>query len=273
MHSSNSSMPAESRFVIGSSRIQSAARVSRMRPMATRRFCPADNARAGRSAHCSMRSRANVARSSCCSHWTAQSDAVVKILERREVRLERIDMSEVRELLVVIVATVVQLASAPYDLAGLGRQQPGHATQKARLADAVRTDHLQQLAALQDERRAAQKMPLAAPQMHGANVELRLRCGRLGLCMHSSYETGSKTALSLPDACRRPAVAAKSRRHDTTVLAHTWPTPPPGGLQSPRTRCPGGEIGRRKGLEKLSTRRGNARREWGQIRGTSTTRA
>ena len=52
MHDSNSAMPAASRFVIGSSRIHSGARVSRMRAMATRRFCPADSARAGRSAHC-----------------------------------------------------------------------------------------------------------------------------------------------------------------------------------------------------------------------------
>src|SRR5512138_1866806 len=45
------------------------------------------------------------------------------------------------------------------------------------------------------------------------------------------------------------------------------------GLQSAFPPCPGGEIGRRKGLEKLSTRLGNGRREWGQIRGTSLTRA
>src|SRR5262249_33591984 len=40
----------------------------------------------------------------------------------------------------------------------------------------------------------------------------------------------------------------------------------------PAPECPGGEIGRRKGLEvNLSTRLGNGRREWGQIRGTSPT--
>jgi len=38
----------------------------------------------------------------------------------------------------------------------------------------------------------------------------------------------------------------------------------------PAPGCPGGEIGRRKGLEWLSTRLGNGRREWGQIRGNST---
>jgi hypothetical protein len=27
-------------------------------------------------------------------------------------------------------------------------------------------------------------MPLAAPQVHGANIELRLGCGLLGLGMH-----------------------------------------------------------------------------------------
>src|SRR5687768_12062710 len=194
----------------------------------------------------------------------------MKVLERREVRLECIDMSEVRELLVVIVATVVQLASAPYDLAGLRRQQPGHATQKARLADAVRTDDLQQLAALQDERRASQKMPLAAPQMHGANVELRFRCGRLGLCMHSSYETGSKTALSLPDAHRWPAVAACSRRHAATVLVHTAARV---AYNRPAPVARVAKLVDARDLRKLSTRRGNARREWGQIRGTSTTRA
>lgn len=35
--------------------------------------------------------------------------------------------------------------------------------------------------------------------------------------------------------------------------------------------CPGGEIGRRKGLEgNLSTQSGNAWCEWGQIRGNSS---
>jgi hypothetical protein len=56
--------------------------------------------------------------------------------------------------MVIVVATLVQLTSPPDDLAGLRRQQPGHTTQEARLADAVRTDDLQQLAAAQDERRA-----------------------------------------------------------------------------------------------------------------------
>ena len=88
-------------------------------------------------------------------HWASQGDAVLQVFERGEVRLERIDMSEVRELLVILVATLVQLPAAPDDLAGLRRQQPCHATQEARLADAVRPDDLQQLTALQLERRAA----------------------------------------------------------------------------------------------------------------------
>ncbi|TDY02812.1 hypothetical protein EDC23_1196 [Thiohalophilus thiocyanatoxydans] len=39
----------------------------------------------------------------------------------------------------------------------------------------------------------------------------------------------------------------------------------------PSHRSPGGEIGRRKGLKKLSTRLGNGRREWSQIRGNLST--
>src|SRR5207249_11422705 len=44
-----------------------------------------------------------------------------------------------------------------------------------------------------------------------------------------------------------------------------------GGVQSGPHSCLGGEIGRRKGLEQLSTRLGNGRREWGQSRWNSST--
>ena len=67
-------------------------------------------------------------------------------LEAIEKRVER---------LVIVVTTVVQLPSAPDDLARFSRQQAGYAAQKTRLANAVRTDDLQQLAAIQGERRAA----------------------------------------------------------------------------------------------------------------------
>ena len=42
-------------------------------------------------------------------------------------------------------------------------------------------------------------------------------------------------------------------------------------VQLPSHPCLGGEIGRRKGLRELSTRRGNGRREWGQSRWNSST--
>ena len=131
-------------------------------------------------------------------------------------------MSEVRELLVIVVATVLERTSTPDDIAGLGRQQPRYAAEETRLADAIRADDLQQLAALQDERRTAQKVPLAAPQVHGTNVELRLGCGLPGLCVHGCcIGPPRKPAVSLSEARRHPAVATRRRRHATTVPAHT----------------------------------------------------
>ena len=157
----------------------------------------------------------------------AQRDAVLQVLERGEVGFERIDMSEVRELLVIVVATLVQLLPAPDDLARLRRQQPGHAAQKAGLADAVRTDDLQQLAALQDERRAAQQVPLAAPQVHGANVELRLGCGRLGLCMHGCYRNRLKKRRQF---IRRLPRARPSQPAGVATPLQSWPTVAPAWL-------------------------------------------
>jgi len=45
-----------------------------------------------------------------------------------------------------------------------------------------------------------------------------------------------------------------------------WP-PVPDRIRVQYPPCPGGEIGRRKGLKRLSTQFGNGWREWSQIRG------
>src|SRR6185437_530852 len=61
------------------------------------------------------------------------------------------------------------------------------------------------------------------------------------------------------------------RKRTYTPPRTSIPQAPATSLRIPPPECPGGEIGRRKGLKHLSTRLGNGRREWGQIRGNSPT--
>ena len=145
--------------------------------MATRRFCPADSARTGRSAHCRNLQAGRAASSnSAFDDRASEPDAVVQILQRGEIAFQRVDMCEIGELLMKVVAALADRPPAPVDLTGFHGQQSGDTTQQAGLADAVRPDDLQQLAAVQRERHAAKQMTFAAPQMDVADFELRLGC-------------------------------------------------------------------------------------------------
>ena len=213
---------------------------------------------------------ASVSSSSCCRHCRRSADAVVQILERGEIRLERIDVSEVRELLVKVVATLVA--------AGCPRQT-------------ISPDSI-------GSRPATQRSRLVLPTPFGpttcsSSPRCRTNDTPRSRCRSPRHRWTARTS-SCGSRCEplRPVHACscrdrlENRRGVYQTPAADLLSPP---ASSPRPYSPGPQLAAPRGLQfapapaarvaklvdardlrKLSTRLGNGRREWGQIRGTST---
>ena len=96
----NSACAAASSAVVGSSSSQSGRGATRSRASATRRFCPADSARTGKSATWARPSRASAAqprraRAIAAEHAGPEGE----ILARRQRALQRVGVAEVMRLL------------------------------------------------------------------------------------------------------------------------------------------------------------------------------
>jgi hypothetical protein len=98
-------------------------------------------------------------------HFVPELDAGPQIFDRREIGFECVQVRQISKRAIEVVACLEDRETIPEHFARFHRQQSRDTSQKTRLADAVRPDDLQQLAASQVARNTAQEMPFAAPQM------------------------------------------------------------------------------------------------------------
>lgn len=136
----------------------------------------------------------------------ANRDTEPQVLPRAQVLFQCIDVREIRALCVIGIAIFGNGPATPVNVARFRRQKSRSTSQQARLADAIRTDDLQQLASVQREGNVAKQMTLAAPEVQATNIELCFACsdGHAGRVV---VGIGAGTARSLADEIRRPGAA------------------------------------------------------------------
>src|SRR4051812_39577133 len=83
---------------------------------------------------------------------TPHAHPKLKVFERGEIGFERVCVSEIRQVTVILLASLVEACALPSNLAGLDRQQISRTPQQAGFAHTVRTGDLQEFTAAQLQR-------------------------------------------------------------------------------------------------------------------------
>src|SRR6185437_4620926 len=169
----------------------------------------------------------------------SDADPIEEVLAGSQLRLQRRLMAQVGELRVERMQILADILPAPRDLSSLRVRETTGRAQERRLARTVGAGELETLPSPDLKPYPAQHMMVAAPKVHVLALETEIG--------HDPWMLAKPVSVANSGAYHQPPPSPAS----------TISSP----VESPRTRCPGGEIGRRKGLERLS-----ARREWGQIR-------
>ena len=129
------------------------------------------------------------------SQVLAQAGQEPEVLARRQVRLERIEVAEVTQFRVEFVAVAADRLAAPVELAIFGRQQAADHAQQRRLADAVGSRDLQELARTDAAGHVTQDVPVAPPRIDSAGLEQGpVECHPASACIAFYRSSAPRTA-------------------------------------------------------------------------------